>query len=537
MESKVTEHNRGGFGIKGKTRKSFLKLLLISIIILLQSSIASTQMLELPLDDELYREAYDLIDRFIASGYITRINKNTRPYSRGEVTRILSELSKKVKEGTLKLSKDEEKRLNLLFSAFSQKDYLFQTQGEEYQFGFDFGIGESIISHKQELDENKSCLATLFHPTVEGQIRDDFAFRSDLKAYYLYTPTQFPISALPKTEVWNPTGGQKTITATLSNYYMKAKLPWFSLLFGYDNLHWGPGRHGALLLSKEPLPMYMLRLQARYYPFKFQAVTAKLGSNKKYLAGHRLEFNLWDKLHLGIAETVVYGRRFEVVYLNPMQIYTTTEFIFPSKEGENDNVLISGDIDLTVLKNLELYGEVMIDDYQLYEPRDWGTKFGILFGGYWVDPFGIPDTDLRLEYAFVNQYAYTHQELINVYTHFGSPIGHRIGNDADDLWISLKHWFTDKIIGSISYEIERHGETDITEGSDYDKLEEESPDWEFLSGVTESKHSISLEASCNLIGRYSANLRYTHSWIRNAANQPDVKDSGDQILLSGQYRF
>ena len=52
------------------------------------------------------------------------------------------------------------------------------------------------------------------------------------------------------------------------------------------------------------------------------------------------------------------------------------------------------------------------------------------------------------------------------YTHKGFFIGHWMDNDAGDLWISLKHWFTDTISGSISYEMERHGGTDVTEGSD-----------------------------------------------------------------------
>jgi len=517
------------------------KILISVIILLLQSSIAFASPFEkgglrgispdVPLGDKLYRDVYVLIDRLVAKGYVTKLFKNTQPYSQGEIAEMLTELDKEAQEGSLKLSKVEEQRLNLL-KALSQKDYLFQTQGEKHQFGVDFGVGESTISRNQ--DESKTGYAILFRPTVIGQIRDDFAFYSDLKVYYL-SATQFP--DIPKTEVRMGQPGKETKTASLSNYYIKAKLPWFSILFGHDNLHWGPGRRGALLVSEHPLPMNMLKLEAQYYPVKFQAVTAKLGSNidKKYLSGHRLELNLWDKLRLGVAETVVYGHRFEMVYLNPVQIYTTTEFVFPEAVGENDNVLISGDFDLFPLRNLELYGEVMIDDYRpfSYSPKNWGNKFGVLLGGYWVDPFRIPDTDLRFEYAFVNQFAYTHSTKINAYTHFNSPIGHQIGADADDLWLSVRHWFTPNFTTSLSYELERHGEGDVNtthEGSDDDE-------WEFLSGVTESTHSIILSASYNLIGKYSVALEYAHSWVKNADNQTGADKTKDQVILSGQYRF
>jgi len=403
-------------------------------------------------------------------------------------------------------------------SACTASVHLFQMRGEKHVFSFDFGLGEDIISRE------KTGYATLFCPTVEGQIGDDFAFRTDLKIYLL-SSTQF--SDIPKTEVRMAQIGEETKTASLSNYYIKTKLPWFSLFFGHDNLHWGPGRHGALLISKDPLPMDMLKITALYYPVKFQAVTAKLGSDidNKYLSGHRLELNLWDKLRLGIAETIIYGHRFETVYLNPLQFYTTTEFIIPEIGGANDNVLISGDLDFVLLKNLEIYNEIMIDDYQLYKPKSLGTRFGIMLGSYWVDLLGISDTDFRIEYAFINQYTYTHSTEINSYTHFDSIIGHKIGSDADNLWVNLKHWFTEKLSGSFTYELERYGE----------KIK--GNEWTILSGITESTHSIKVGITYNMIGKYFANLEYTRFWTKNKNNQSGINETKDQYLLSGQYRF
>jgi len=519
--------------------------LLIPFIILWQVSIASAQLLDVPLGDELYREVYEFINRIVAKNYVTKINKNTRPYSRDEVAKILVELDKKVKDGALKLSQIEKQKLRQFLSAFipppvgeggRQDEYLFQTQGEKHKFGFNFGIGESIISRRQKNNNSKTGYVTLFRPTASGQIHDNFALYSDLKAYYL-SATQFP--DIPKTEVRMSQPGEETETASLASYYVKTKLPWFELFFGNDNIHWGPGQHGALLISESPLPMCMIKLTASYYPVKFQFVTAKLGSNieNKYLAAHRLELNLWRKLRIGVSESIIFARRFEPIYLNPVQIYTTTEFVIPESRGKNDNVLISGDIDLTLLKNLEIYGEVLIDDYRpfSYSPKNWGNKFGLLFGGYWVDAFSIADTNLRLEYAFVNQYAYTHSHALNVYTHFNSIIGHQIGTDADNFWFSLKHYFTPHFAMLLEYQLERHGEGNVNKPHPQGAPDDD--EWEFLSGVTESTHSICLCASYNLIGKYSVAWEYTHFWIQNALNQDGVNDTNNQVLLSGQYRF
>jgi hypothetical protein len=327
---------------------------------------------------------------------------------------------------------------------------------------------------------------------------------------------------------------------------MKFKLPWFEVFLGKDNIHWGPGRHGALLLSENPLPMNMVKLTAQYYPVKFQAVTAALGSDiaRKYLSGHRVELNLFEKLRLGVAEVIVYGERFETIYLNPLQIYTVTEIPAKVVSGESkespDNTLISGDFDLALVRNFQLYGEILIDDfrpfaYGLRSYRNWGSKFGLLSGFYYVDPFSLPNTDFRVEYAFINQYTYTHTPSVTAYTHFDSIIGHQIGTDADDLWLNLKHWFTPNFTASLSYELERHGEGNVNKPHPSGAPDDD--EWEFLSGVTESTHSITLGASYNLIGKYSATLEYTHSWIKNTNHQVGVNDTNNQVLLSGQYRF
>jgi hypothetical protein len=88
---------------------------------------------------------------------------------------------------------------------------------------------------------------------------------------------------------------------------------------------------------------------------------------------------------------------------------------------------------------------------------------------------------------------------------------------------------------SLGYELERHGEGDVNKPHPSGAPDDD--EWEFLSGVTESTHSITLGATYNLIGKYSATLEYTHSWIKNTNHQVGVNLTKNQVLLSGQYRF
>jgi hypothetical protein len=206
-----------------------------------------------------------------------------------------------------------------------------------------------------------------------------------------------------------------------------------------------------------------------------------------------------------------------------------------------DNGLDSADIDILLLKNLEIYGELMIDDFQpefgLRSPFHWASKWGILLGFYYIDPFSLPDTDIRVEYAFVNQYAYTHDPIDTTYTHYYSVIGHHIGADADDLFLDIRHRFTDKLQMALSYELERHGEGNVNKPHPKDAPWDE--EWEFLSGVTESTNSLSLGLSYATIGRYFADLKYTASWVKNISNKLGENSTRHQLILnvSSMKRF
>ena len=561
----------------------------LSILLFLHgAAVFANSLLDISLSDEHYREVYDFIDRMVAKKAVGGIVKNTRPYSRGEVAAALVTLAKKVDAGDANLSKIERKRLMRLVHLFAVNspypntsksnenpgEYLLQMRGEDYRFGVSLEAGEIYNTVSGGIDtrscpsgasagnwevacqnlgkERKTGYITLLRPTVIGQIKDSFAFYSDLK-FYILAGDRFP--DIPKTEGVRYQPGTDFSTAALTTFYGKFKLPWFELLLGRENLSWGPGRHGSLLISDNPLPMDMMKLSAWYKWVKFHAFTGILGSDieNKYISGHRLEFNLWDRISLGIAETMVHAERFDITFINPFQIYTVTGMLPKSVEGESivspDNGLDSADIDVLLLKNLEIYGELMIDDFQpefgLRSPFHWGSKWGILFGFYYIDPFSLPDTDVRVEYAFVNQYAYTHDPMNTTYTHYYSVIGHHIGADADNLFVDIRHHFTDKLQMAVSYELKRHGEGNVNKPHPQDAPWEE--EWEFLSGVTESTNSLSLGLSYATIGQYFAlrrsralffaDLKYTASWVKNISNKLNENNTRHQFILEGSYRF
>ena len=92
-------------------------------------------------------------------------------------------------------------------------------------------------------------------------------------------------------------------------------MPWFEMQFGQDNLQWGPGYHGNLMVSPNPIAIDMLKFQTTFKTVSFTAFTGVLEDrsediNEKYISGHRIEGYFWDRFGFGMSEVVVYGNPF-----------------------------------------------------------------------------------------------------------------------------------------------------------------------------------------------------------------------------------
>ena len=526
-----------------------------SIILTVYSSlVCADSLISIPVDNELYifsDDIYDFVARLAVKGLIEDFPRNILPYSRGEVARILIDLSLKARKGEVKLSPIEEKRLETMKSLFSEvledtsgtsetrntKKPLFDITGDEYYFSVAGGVSQGSVSRKGEsFPVNGTVNITSLRPSVSGQVKESFAFSSDMK-WEFHMGDIFPDLFPDETRISYPK--LHTESVALMQAYGKFKLPWFELELGKDNVRWGPGYHGQLMISNNPQPVDMVKLYGRYGKIGFQSFTARLRSSTgdKYISAHRVEGVIWKGIDAALSEVIVYGDRFEASYLNPFQIYLITEPMTSGPAGTTDNILASVDFSHRVVDNLQVYGELAVDDAAPFKDplNHWDTKFGILAGLYIVDPFSVSDTDLRIEYAFINQYCYTHEKPVNTYKHINSAIGHWLGSDADDLWCELKHRFTDKFESILTYELERHGEGGIDKPHPDDAPANDR--WIFLSGATQSKHSLSLGVSYAKIGYYSFKAKYTHSWLRNIDNSEGMHGIGRQVVLEGSYRF
>ncbi len=559
----------------------------ISVFILVSASVEGASLINVPLNPDLSdfnRETYRFVHRLLNKRVLSGIRRGSLPLTRRQVVSYLLEVDRKQKNGEIALSAIDKERLNTLLT-FYREVHASVTQGPkqaienvggvsnpdsetknpsgnrrlhlmamkgnkkdtDYLFSFDLRASQRVIAHlvdnlSEEQPAEGNMHVTTIYPHLYGQVGERFAFTTDIAHRFVYG--EFFEDFFPdETKIRQLEGGLKNRTAI--NAYVKFDLPWFELQLGQDTLQWGPGYHDSLLVSKNPLAMDMIKLRASYDPVTFTAFTGILEDmspeiNHKYISGHRVEGYFWDRFGFGLSEVVVYGDRFEPGYLNPVNIYLINEQPISRADGRvpgsGDNVLMSVDMRFRLVDDFEIYGELMVDDGNpAANFKHWDTKFGILGGVYLTDPFGIADTDFHAEYAFINQYAYTHVNPVNVYKHFTTPIGHQIGSDADNLWVELRRRWTDRLETTFGYELERHGAGNIDKQHPADAPKDDV--WTPLSGVTESEHRLSIGTNWVVIGHYSLYAEWARVWKRNVGNRRDVRENANEIEAKFLYRF
>jgi len=255
----------------------------------------------------------------------------------------------------------------------------------------------------------------------------------------------------------------KTVDFRESRYLFRMQLPWFDLEGGKQAFDWGPGRNANLTLDRAG-PSYVYgRFTASHKALSFDHLFALLRTSReedlafgttttsnghrrtlpapKRLVAHRLEITLNPSLRLGVHESVVYGdRQFEPAYAIPIAPFVGSQ----SYAGESDNLTFGMDISYRPRRGYHFYSALFFDDLQKFTPEAFSNQIGIQVGTYLTDPFGIQDTDLRIEYARIEPYTYAHNFNINSYTHFGSLLGHPLGPNADRIWGRVQWWMTDR---------------------------------------------------------------------------------------------
>jgi hypothetical protein len=419
-----------------------------------------------PLDDV----SYFYLEKLIMQGLIQSDTWATRPFSRFEMGRLISEARKNWK----KLPEEERQKLPLIRELLS---WLEKRYAEE--------IGD--------IEGSKKAATTYLKPadrvsaTIRYQNEAYSTYNNEGLEFYDGTNAAVDVTmharvagvlglfAQPRFVYYgnaenarDPKGGEvDESNFDLQKWYAKLDVMNIELQYGADSLWWNPSYHGSLIMSNnaEPFPVFKLSNPIpTVLPwvfdilglFKYTLVFGTLDSNRlnpiypnerlitdhddPYFAGIHLDFKPLPWFEFGFNLSSIYGGEGrDLSFSDHMQI------IF-----FNDN--LTGDLSsnaqftmfwqfrfrnpLPISETLSFYGEWGGED-AAFPPDRRAYQLGLLFGDFLKLQGRL---QLQLEYTNTSPQSnptawYTHPQFPATYE--GRVFGHHLGTDGQDFFAGL----------------------------------------------------------------------------------------------------
>ena len=276
--------------------------------------------------------------------------------------------------------------------------------------------------------------------------------------------------------------------------YLKLGSPAVDLIVGREQLKWGPGYRGSLVLSDSPPYYDMLTVSYRAPAFaacffystlesyltdeEYAVQLAKQDEGAvnfskdstgqyKFLAGHRFELKIKKKITFGMSDLIVIGGR--VPEFNEI----TPLMFMHNVYGENySNVILGFDAAAVPCRNLQLYAELAMDDIRNVHEDDSSppTSLAWLAGLWLLRPLASGNWNFRFEWARVDPWTYNRWQPYLIFTSrkkflstamgkqiLDFPSGYFLGPDVQSLYWRVDYDRGEKLQAGLSYELRRKG--------------------------------------------------------------------------------
>lgn len=304
-----------------------------------------------------------------------------------------------------------------------------------------------------------------------------------------------------------------------------------SISVGKDNLQFGYGRGGKIILSDKAPSYPHIRLD--YRPLKWMSFqyahawlqssiidsnktyptgNAVFGGNRefyitKFLATHSLNFFPAKGLALSIGESIIYSDKLNVAYLMPVMFFKAYDH-YTSKHnisaGSNGQFYLQAS-SRNHIPNTHIYINAFIDEIRtssLFDRSKSRNQLGFTFGASYTDL--LPYLSLGYEYTRVNPFVY--QNLINAQSYRSQNylLGDWIGNNADRSVMYLEYTAIPRLKALVQYQHIRKGSAGTIEQQYYAE-----PQPEFLFGLNRTQTEFRLGLSYQILHNFYAQSRYT----------------------------
>ena len=492
-------------------------------------SYASTN---IPLDSPFYRN----IDSLIACGLIKSDLSSTKPFTRAEAGRLLAEaIYNSEMEGIPvacsglldRMAEEYEEEISEA-TIRGGAPGTFLKPLDEFSITYNFLDGPFSKFNNEGIDYFDGSNAMI---QFQSRARLWRVFSFYIQPVAIYNQNLKGIEENNETEF------------RLHKGYVKFTVDNFEIEWGKDSLWWGPGYHGALLMSNNARPFDMIKISNpratllpsifRYLgPFRYslffseldKEATSKHPPNSKLL-GLRFDFKPHPLLELGISYlTHCNGNRPGIGGLNNsdyLYMIFSNECRDFDKRDSNKEFAVDGALTIPNISEIV----PVVDSIKLY--AEWGAedsgvppdRRAYLLGIVFNDIFTAQGLKLTIEYANLSPKSsagswYTHS--VWPMKHHGREFGHHAGTDSDDLFIELSHAIKDKFLYKVGFDKERSG---------------------ISKAYPEEKYQYFIEAGYDFKKWANIRVRYGYEQIDNLDNVKDSKQENHFIGTELRFRF
>ncbi len=477
----------------------------------------------LDVDDDVY----SLLARLEAGGVIRSALLSTRPISRAEAVRLLHEAEVNSEDGSsfIKgLVRELKQRIGPEQPSTGRLKLLDSVYAKYVNTNADVRTLAYSSAREQEQSLNANNDGDVYSRGENARI--GFTSRmEDVAGFSLFLKPEFRSGQSAGNEL------------VLRQGYAVYDFGW-DLIAGRDSLWWGPGHHGAILLTNNAEPFTMIRVANphpvilpwafKYLgPFDVTAFATQLERDRAdvaapYLWGMRLNFKPHPIIEIGLERTALLGGRGRPTtaetWLNQV-IGRNDHFTYYSSSDTGDQ-RAGYDLKLTLPFAMQAYMEADGEDsYHSFLPRYWAYLYGL----YLPRVLSIERLEFRLEWARTFDRRadkptswYLNSIYTSGYTYYGRIIGHHMGTDSRDLFME----FTARMP-------EEHARVSLA----YDRMEHN-----LSFDVNEREHELSVRTVLNVSDATDIDLTYGYSWIDNA-NAPGVEQRAHTAAGTVTKRF
>jgi hypothetical protein len=233
-----------------------------------------------------------------------------------------------------------------------------------------------------------------------------------------------------------------------------------NISIGKDNLIWGYGENGNIVLSNKAPSYPYIRLD--YKPIKwlsFNYTHAWLNSNitdsslsylnnsgrlendkriifvQKFLATHSIQITPIKGLNIAMGESTIYSDKMDLGFLIPINLfkfYDNNRSNYLIEAGSNGQYFFSIN-SRNQIKNTHFYGTLFIDEIKvsaIFDKKEKRNQLGYTLGASITDIF-IPYLTIGTEYTRVNPFVYNNLIPAQTYTSYDFYLGDWMGNNFD----------------------------------------------------------------------------------------------------------